>query len=97
MDLSDQLDALGTNRLEVQAGASFQPGSTPALGDDAVVMIRRIGPVQNASGITTVSATVRRTPYVNASETGGISVQATDPTSRPHSAQGARRSFPQRG
>ena len=45
-DLSDQLDALGTNRLEVQAGASFSPGSTPALGDDAVVMIRRIGPVR---------------------------------------------------
>ncbi|MEP6624757.1 MAG: ABC transporter permease [Acidimicrobiia bacterium] len=77
-DLSRRLDALGTNRLEVQAGASFQPGSTPALGDDSVVMIRRIAPVQNASGITTVSATVRRTQYVNASETGGISVQATD-------------------
>lgn len=77
-DLGRQLDALGTNRLEVQAGGSFSPGSTPALGDDAVVMIRRIGPVQNASGITTVSATVRRTQYVNASETGGISVQATD-------------------
>ncbi len=77
-DLGRRLDALGTNRLEVQAGASFQPGTTPALGDDSVVMIRRIGPVQYASGITTVSATVRRTQYVSASETGGISVQATD-------------------
>lgn len=77
-DLAGKLDALGTNRLEVQAGASFSPGSTPTLGDDSVVMIRRIGPVQDASGITTVTATVRRTPYVSASETGGISVQATD-------------------
>jgi putative ABC transport system permease protein len=78
-DLADRLDALGTNRLQIQAGTSFTPGSTPALGDDAVVMVRRITPVQDASGITTVtSATVRRSPYVSASETGGISVQATD-------------------
>jgi len=77
-DLGDKLDALGTNRLEVQAGTSFQPGSTPALGDDSVVMIRRISPVEYASGINTVSATVRRTQYVSATETGGISVQATD-------------------
>ena len=78
-DLAAKLDALGTNRLEVQAGTSFRPGSTAALGDDAVVMVRRIGPVEHVSGITTVTATVRRTPYVSASETGGISVQATDP------------------
>ena len=77
-DLAAQLNTLGTNRLEVQAGASFQPGDTAALGDDAVVMVRRIGPVANTSGITTVSATVRRSPYVSESETGGISVQATD-------------------
>ena len=77
-DLSRRLDRLGTNRLEVQAGTSFTPGSTAALGDDSVVMIRRIGPVQTASGITTVSATIRRSPYVSDSETGGISVQATD-------------------
>ena len=77
-DLTNKLDALGTNRLQVQAGASFQPGSTPTLGNDSVVMIRRIAPVEYASGITTVSATVRRTQYVSATETGGISVQATD-------------------
>lgn len=78
-DLTERLDALGPNRLEVEAGSSFTPGQTPSLGDDAVVMVRRITPVETASGITTVSATVRRTPYVSASETGGISVQATDP------------------
>lgn len=77
-DLAARLDALGTNRLEAQAGTSFTPGSTAALGDDAVVMVRRIGPVESASGITTVTATVRRTNYVSAAETGGISVQATD-------------------
>ncbi len=77
-DLAAQLNALGTNRLEVQAGASLTPGDTAALGDDAVVMVRRIGPVADASGITSVSTTVRRSPYVSESETGGISVQATD-------------------
>ena len=55
-DLSDRLDALGTNRLEVQAGTSFTARQHSALGDDSVVMIRRIGPVQYASGITTVTA-----------------------------------------
>ena len=78
-DLAAKLDALGTNRLEVQAGTSFRPGDTAALGDDAVVMVRRIGPVEHVSGITSVTTTVRRSPYVSASETGGISVQATDP------------------
>lgn len=78
-DLRAKLDALGTNRLEVQAGTSFRPGSIATLGDDAVVMVRRIGPVAHASGITPATATVRRSPYVSASETGGISVQATDP------------------
>lgn len=77
-DLNAKLAALGPNRLEVQAGASFQPGQTAALGDDAVVMVQRIGPVETASGITQVNATVRRTPFVPTAETGGISVQATD-------------------
>ncbi len=76
-DLLAELDALGTNRLEVQAGSSFT-GGTAALSDDAIAMIRRIGPVQAATGITTVDATVRRTDYVDEGETKGISVQATD-------------------
>ena len=54
-DLLAELDALGTNRLEVQAGSSFT-GGTAALSDDAIAMIRRIGPVQAATGTTTVDA-----------------------------------------
>ena len=77
-DLLARLDALGTNRLQVQAGNSIGGGAA-ALDDDAVTMIRRIAPVQQASGVTSVSGTVRRTPYVSSSEGGGISVQATDP------------------
>ena len=77
-DLLARLDALGTNRLQVQAGNSIGGGAA-ALDDAAVTMIRRIAPVQQASGVTSVSGTVRRTPYVSSSEGGGISVQATDP------------------
>ncbi len=77
-DLDARLNALGTNRLEVQAGQSFTPGGTPALDNNALAMIRRIGPVEAASGITTVSATVLRNNFVNPSETGGISIDSTD-------------------
>lgn len=77
-DLLAQINALGPNRLQVQAGSSFTPGSTPVLNDDAIAMIRRIEPVRSATGIATVTATVRRTDRVAASETGGISVAATD-------------------
>ena len=76
-DLLAELDALGTNRLQVKAGSSFT-GGTPTLSDDAIAMIRRISPVQAVSGITTVDATVRRTDRVDEGETQGISVQATD-------------------
>ncbi|MFZ0324789.1 MAG: ABC transporter permease [Actinomycetes bacterium] len=77
-DLLDRLDALGTNRLQVQAGNSVGGGSA-ALDDDAISMIRRIGPVESASGVTSVSGTVRRSPYVDAGEGGGIGIEATDP------------------
>ncbi len=77
-DLLQRLDALGTNRLEVQPGNSLGGGSA-SLDDDSVAMIRRVAPVQHASGITSVSGTVRRSPYVDAGEGGGIAIQATDP------------------
>ena len=77
-DLLDRLDALGTNRLQVQAGNSIGGGSA-SLTDDAVAMIRRITPVESVSGITAVSGTVRRSPYVDAGEGGGIGIEATDP------------------
>ncbi len=78
-DLAAQLDALGTNRLEVQAGSSFAPGGTATLSDVAIPMIRRIGAVTSASGITTVTTSVRRNDFVDATVTNGIAVNATDP------------------
>lgn len=77
-DLLARLDALGTNRLQVQAGNSIG-GGPASLDDAAVAMTRRIAPVQQASGVTNVAGTVRRSPYVSSGEGGGISVQATDP------------------
>jgi putative ABC transport system permease protein len=76
-DLLAELDALGTNRLQVEAGRTLF-GEETTLPDDAAAMIRRIGPVTAASGLTGVDATVRRTDAVPESETGGISVQAAD-------------------
>ncbi len=78
-DLIAKLDALGTNHLEVAAGASFTPGATAALDDSAIAMARRVGAVESASGITTVTATVRRSDIVDSEVTSGVSVQATDP------------------
>jgi putative ABC transport system permease protein len=77
-DLLAQLDRLGTNRLTVQAGQSFL-GKDSKLPEDATAMIRRIGPVISAAGTTAVKASVRRTDQIPASETGGISVVATEP------------------
>ena len=77
-DLIAQLDALGTNLLRVSAGTSFF-GEASTLPEEASAMIERIGPVQGASGVTGVQATVRRNELVSELETGGIAVYAADP------------------
>ena len=43
-------------------------------------MIGRIGPVEGTAAVAQVSATVRRTDRIDADETGGIAVQAADPS-----------------
>lgn len=74
-DLLAELDRFGTNLLEVRAGQTmFGEGSR--LPDDAPSMIRRIGPVDGASSVASLAATVRRTDLVPPSETGGIVVEA---------------------
>ena len=74
-DLLAQLDKFGTNLLEVRAGQSVF-GDAATLPKDAPSMIRRIAPVDDVSATAGLSATVRRTDRVPASETGGISVNA---------------------
>lgn len=76
-DLLSQLDRLGTNMLRVTAGQTLFGGEA-ALSPEARSMIARIGPVESASSVATVDATVRRTDYIDEGRTGGISVTATD-------------------
>lgn len=73
--LLDELDRLGTNLLQVQAGQTFG-GGTSALPTDAEPMVARIGPVEQVSSVASVDATVRRSQFVSEGETGGIQVKA---------------------
>src|SRR5947209_331150 len=78
-DLLATIDRLGTNLLTVSPGQGFL-GQNETLPSTAVPMIRHMNSVLGASALYDVSgATVRRTPYVPAEQTGGISVEATDP------------------
>lgn len=76
-DLLAQLDRLGTNMLRVTAGQTLFGGSAE-LSPQARAMVERVGPVESASSVASVDATVRRTDYIDAGRTGGISVTATD-------------------
>jgi len=77
-DLLARLDRLGTNLLQVTPGQSFL-GKDSKLPEDSPGMIRRIAPVIDSAAMANVSATVRRTDKVSASETGGIAVKAAEP------------------
>ena len=72
-----ELDRLGTNLLTVAPGQTFfgEEAELPAAADRAV---RNLASVGDAAAVTTVEASVRRTPYIEAAETSGIAVEATD-------------------
>ena len=70
-----QLDQLGTNLLQVQAGSNFG-GSASSLPLTAEPMVSRIAPVQVVSSVASVSANAFRTSYVPAGQTNGIQVKA---------------------
>ena len=74
--VNQQLDALGTNLLTVSAGNTIGGGNAQ-LPEDAVGMVRRIAPVQQASAVGTTSAKVYRNDHIDANESGGISVRAS--------------------
>lgn len=76
-DLQAQIQSLGTNLLQVQAGSGFGSGDA-ALPDSATGMVGRIGPVSAVSSLTAVDTTVRRSDAVDEGVTGGISVYAAD-------------------
>jgi putative ABC transport system permease protein len=77
-DLLAQLDRLGTNLLTVAPGQSFF-GANSTLPDTSVAAVRGLGDVSSAASTAGVSAaTVRRSRYIDAQETNGISVLAAD-------------------
>jgi putative ABC transport system permease protein len=78
-DLLAQLDALGTNMLQVQAssGIGLGPGTLP---DESVAMASRIGPVETVSWVGDVAgARIFKNDLVPDTQTGGLSVIASDP------------------
>jgi putative ABC transport system permease protein len=76
--LVEELNQLGTNLLTVQPGQNFfgQAAQLPEAADRAVL---NLGSVRAAAAVTSVSsASVRRSQYIEAAETGGIAVDAAD-------------------
>ena len=74
-----QLDKLGTNLLTVSPGQTFL-GQNAELPETASRAVRGLEDVQASAAVTAVSgATVRRTPFIEAAENSGITVDATDP------------------
>ncbi|CAN5478242.1 ABC transporter permease [soil metagenome] len=74
-DLIRTLDRLGTNLLRVTPGSGILGGGTE-VPEEAGVMAARIGPVESATQVTSVDATVRRNHLIGELETGGIGVFA---------------------
>jgi putative ABC transport system permease protein len=70
------IDALGTNLLTVSPGTTFL-GDNEVLPDTSVAMIDHIQRVDSAAATYQLqTATVLRTPFVPAEQTGGIGVDA---------------------
>ncbi|MDP9848672.1 ABC transporter permease [Streptosporangium lutulentum] len=74
-DLLRRLDRLGTNLLTVAPGQTIF-GQEARLPEEAVAMVKRIGPVSTAAATGLVGTSVRRTGYISEAVTGGIAVQA---------------------
>jgi putative ABC transport system permease protein len=72
-----KLDRLGTNLLTVAPGQTFG-GSAAAMPLEAPAMIERIDPVETASTVGAVNATVRRSDLIPSTQTRGIRVVAAD-------------------
>jgi putative ABC transport system permease protein len=77
-DLLAQLDRLGTNLLTITPGESLL-GEAATLPLTAPRMVARLDPVERVASERATEATVRRTDYIPAAQTNGISVLAADP------------------
>jgi len=75
-----EIDRLGTNLLTVTAGQTLG-GTESQLPEQAVPAVGHLDQVERATGVTSVSgSTARRSPYIPEEETGGIAVEAADPS-----------------
>jgi len=75
-DLLSEIDSLGTNLLQIEAGSDVL-GKAAKLPEAAPAMVRRIGPVSAASSISQLATDVQRNPL--ADEPNALSVIATEP------------------
>ena len=74
-----ELNELGTNLLTVAPGQTFL-GANAQLPEAAGRAVRNLRSVRSAATVTAITtASVRRNPYIEAAETGGIAVYAADP------------------
>lgn len=78
-DLLDQLAALGTNLLVVQAGSGFGFGNA-SLPETAVGMVDRLGTVEQVASTLPVEGGVYRSDFVPEGQTGGMTIVAADET-----------------
>lgn len=76
--LLDQIGALGTNLLTIEAGSGFGAGDS-ALPETAVATAGRVATVEATSATYAIDVGVYRNDLVPGDQTGGISVFATDP------------------
>jgi putative ABC transport system permease protein len=76
-DLLDQLAALGTNLLVVQAGSGFGFGDS-SLPETATGMVDRVGTVEQVAATVPVAGAVYRSDLMPEGQTGGMTIVATD-------------------
>ncbi|MXZ52753.1 MAG: ABC transporter permease [Acidimicrobiaceae bacterium] len=77
-DLLDQISALGTNLLTIEAGTGFGAGDA-ALPETALKRVGRVATVEAASAVYSIDVGAYRNELVPADRTGGIQVFGTDP------------------
>jgi putative ABC transport system permease protein len=77
--LLNQLDQLGTNLLTAAPGQTIG-GDNATLPRRTRKVLSRLGGVEQVASVQALSASARRSDRIDAAETGGITVEAADPT-----------------
>ena len=76
--LEDRISALGTNLLQVNAGAGFGGGDA-TLPETAVPALSRVAPIDSVSAVGAVDESVLLNDLVNPNQTGGLAVRTAEP------------------